>query len=59
MYGHKRGIMNNWIALNTPTQKEWITEALEMIRLEKVHFQLQNNETEYAETWETVENLMT
>ena len=49
MYGHKKVSMNNWIALNTPTQKEWITEAIEMISLEKVTFRLQNKETDYTE----------
>ncbi len=51
----KNVIMKNWIALNKPTQKEWITEAIEMIKLEKVAFSLQNNETEYIETWAPVE----
>lgn len=48
--------MNNWIALNTPTEKEWITKAIEIISLEMVAFRLQNNETEYPETWPLVEN---
>ncbi len=29
-------IMNNWIALNTATRKEWITETTELIKLEKM-----------------------
>lgn len=48
--------MNNWIALNTPTKKEWITKAIEIITLEIVAFRLQNNEAEYPETWALVEN---
>lgn len=31
MYGHK-----DWITLNTPTQKEWITEAIRMIKSGKL-----------------------
>ena len=51
----KTVIMKNWIALSTPIKKEWITEAIEMIKLEKTAFRLQNNETEYYETWTPVE----
>lgn len=40
MYRYKKVIMSNWIALNTPTQKELITEALEMTKLEKAAFRL-------------------
>lgn len=29
-----------------PTQKEWMTEATEMMKLEKEAFRLLNNETE-------------
>lgn len=47
--------MNNRIALNTPTEKEWIAAAIEMIKLAKVAFKLQNNEIEYAGTLAPVE----
>lgn len=49
--------MTNWIGSYTPTQKESINKAMEIIMLEKVAFGLQNNETEYNETRTQVENI--
>lgn len=48
--------MKNWIATNTPSQGQWITEAMEMVELENIAFRLQNNEKEYTETLAPVEN---
>lgn len=50
--------MRNWTALNTRTQKEWNTEATEMIKLEKIALKLLENEMEYAETRAPVDTFL-
>ena len=51
----KKIIMNNWICSEAPSKREWISEAMETIHLEKVAFKLENDEQGYTECWAPVE----
>ena len=54
----KKVINNNWICTKTPPEREWVTEAMEAVSLEKVAFSLENNDAAYVEIWAPMENYL-
>ena len=51
----KKVIINNWICAKTPSEREWVTEAMKAVNLEKVAFSL---EMLYVEIWAPMENYL-
>ena len=52
----KKVIINNWICAKTPSEREWVTEAMEAVNLDKVAFSPENNDVGYVEIWAPMEN---
>ena len=54
----KKVIINTWICAKTPSEREWVTGAMEAVNLQKVAFSLENNHMGYVEIWAPMENYL-